>query len=295
MISICIPLFNFDSRKLICDLSEQAEKLSVPYEILAVDDASEESFRILHRELSLPCFRYVELEKNVGRSKIRNLLIRESRYPYLVFMDCDMQVLSNDYLANYLSVCRPDIVCCGGHIYEKNPPGQKYLLHWKYGTVRESLSAKDRRNKSPHVFYTSNFLVDKSLLEKIWFDEQLDGYGYEDTLIGIKFADENIPILQIDNPLVHLGLENSTLYLSKVKNALKNLNRIERSIRDEKKVSGDFSGIINVKARLQSLGLKRLFVFFYLLFDRFMESNLKGKRPGLFVFDLYRLGFYCSL
>lgn len=101
MLSVLIPIYNYDCRRLINSLSAQAENLDVEYEILAFDDGSS-LFLEENREVkNLPHVVYRELGKNIGRSAIRNLLADEARYPYLVFMDCDMQVVSDSYLKNY--------------------------------------------------------------------------------------------------------------------------------------------------------------------------------------------------
>ena len=40
MLSVLIPIYNYDCRRLINSLSAQAENLDVEYEILAFDDGS---------------------------------------------------------------------------------------------------------------------------------------------------------------------------------------------------------------------------------------------------------------
>lgn len=295
MISICIPLFNFDSRVLIRKLSEQAERLLVPYEIIAIDDGSDESFRLLHRELSLPCFTYVELPENVGRSKIRNILVEESHYPYLLFMDCDMMVASKDYLQHYLPYCSPNSICYGGRIYSDQKPEASYALHWRYGVSRESLPASKRKDNANCSFCTNNFMADKQLLKDTVFDEQLQGYGYEDTLIGLELQKKGIEIQHIDNPLIHIGLEPSSVYLSKVRNALQNLKRIENRLNEKENRTTQFSGILKMNNKLQRWRLKPLLVFFFRLSEHSLTKHLQGKHPSLFLFDMYRLGYYCSL
>ena len=117
MLSVLIPIYNYDCRRLINSLSAQAENLDVEYEILAFDDGSS-LFLEENREVkNLPHVVYRELGKNIGRSAIRNLLADEAHYPYLVFMDCDMQVVSDSYLKNYLDQIGNAQVMCGGHIY----------------------------------------------------------------------------------------------------------------------------------------------------------------------------------
>jgi hypothetical protein len=58
------------------------------------------------------------------------------------------------------------------------------------------------------------------------FDESIVTYGHEDTVFGLCLADKNIPILHIDNPAVHLGLETDETYLLKVEEGLQTLAQL---------------------------------------------------------------------
>ncbi|MDR1346867.1 MAG: hypothetical protein LBJ63_00315, partial [Prevotellaceae bacterium] len=84
----------------------------------------------------------------------------------------------------YIPYFKPDMICSGGRIYEKEQPRGKKYLHWKYGMRREAIPAEKRGENSNLGFMTCNFLIDKSLLEKNPFNEDLTGYGHEDTLFG---------------------------------------------------------------------------------------------------------------
>lgn len=72
MLSILIPIYQFDVRPLIIDLLLQAGELDIPYELLCFDDGSSEDIRALNRELvALPGVIYREMPQNMGRSRIR--------------------------------------------------------------------------------------------------------------------------------------------------------------------------------------------------------------------------------
>jgi len=115
MVTVCIPIYNNVVRNLVQGLSEQAAKLDVPCEILLIDDRSTDGCQKLNASLAnLPNVRYVELEKNIGRSAIRNLLAKSALYRYLIFMDSDVQLCSADFLQKYVDCCREGIVCYGG-------------------------------------------------------------------------------------------------------------------------------------------------------------------------------------
>ena len=75
MLSILLPVYNFDVRKLVKQLHEQGNMLEIPFEIICTDDGSEEEFKNLNSELEkLYSVSYQELKNNLGRSKIRNYL-----------------------------------------------------------------------------------------------------------------------------------------------------------------------------------------------------------------------------
>jgi len=86
MISVCIPVFNADVRKLADSLIAQAGR--IPSEIILIDDGSDAAFREMNRELKDKGVRYFELGENIGRSRIRNRFTGHAIYKYLLFLDC---------------------------------------------------------------------------------------------------------------------------------------------------------------------------------------------------------------
>ena len=72
-LSICVPVFNFDVTELVKKLDKQAGLLSVPFEIVCIDDCSDEKFIKINKEICSKYGKYIELKENIGRSKIRNL------------------------------------------------------------------------------------------------------------------------------------------------------------------------------------------------------------------------------
>lgn len=118
MLSILIPTYNYVCVKLVTDLQQQAERLECPYEILVADDASEDAFKRENRKINgIPGCKYIELQENVGRSRIRNILGRLARYDYLIFMDCDASVVSNEFLSRYMAVRNAAEVVYGGLVH----------------------------------------------------------------------------------------------------------------------------------------------------------------------------------
>ncbi|WP_010419111.1 glycosyltransferase family 2 protein [Anaerophaga thermohalophila] len=227
MISVCVPVYNADVRSLAHLLYKQAGQLAVPVELVFIDDGSDEHFRKINQEVH-KFGRYIELYPNIGRARIRNLFLKYAVYNYLLFLDCDAQIISNDFLENYLSAIPSDyadVVICGGKIYPDEKPGRNRRLRWRYGILKESFTAKERRRFPNRSFMSNNFLISRQLLVKFPFDESLSGYGHEDTLFGFNLKKNNINIVHIDNPVMNGELETNQEFLSKVNQSLFNLKR----------------------------------------------------------------------
>ncbi|MBR0361683.1 MAG: glycosyltransferase, partial [Paraprevotella sp.] len=126
MLSILIPTYNYLCAGLVCDLHQQAERLGIDYEILVADDGSQESFKVKNRIINkLPHCKYIELEENIGRSRIRNLLGRTAQYDYLLFMDCDAEVVNRDFIAKY----KPVLPYHGASVHTFRSFVQQFLLN----------------------------------------------------------------------------------------------------------------------------------------------------------------------
>jgi GT2 family glycosyltransferase len=276
------------------DLHHQAEKTGCPFEIILMDDASDERFRRKNQAIDLEQVRYIQLDENIGRAKIRNRLAEEAIFAYLLFMDCDSTVSSSKYIENYARFFESQTVCCGGRIYENKEPANSTYLRWKYGVERECASASERRKNPNAGFQTNNFLIHKSIFEKVKFNEDLAGYGHEDTLFGLELLGQGFIIQHIDNPLIHLDVETAAEFLEKTANGIKNLHRIELLLREKYPEYISHSRLMRSKLFLQKLHLSGLVAKLFNIMRRPMESYLLRKKPFLKIFDLYRLGLLCS-
>src|SRR5262245_2412084 len=122
MLSILIPVYNYDVNTLVRELKRQCDNAAIEYEIFLCDDASHESVRRINQSVSaLDNVKFKQFEKNLGRARIRNLMADEASYENLLFMDCDSEVVKDDYIKTYLAYCGTDKVVCGGRVYSKKP------------------------------------------------------------------------------------------------------------------------------------------------------------------------------
>lgn len=289
MLSILIPVYNYNVTHLVTELRRQAEELGIVYEICVLDDASTEAFRRQnHHLIQKTNIRYEELPENVGRSAIRNRLVEMAKYEYLLFMDCDSGVIMPHYLQTYLESLHPQRLLYGGRAYlPKAPVDSQYLLHWQYGRQREQQDFQERQKNPYHSFMTNNFLMPKTLFKSITFDESLRTYGHEDTLFGMELAKRNIEILHLHNPLLHMGLETAEVFLAKSKMAVYNLAQL---IKQGKNVSTRLSDTYIKLGKWKLAGLAGVTLK---MFRPFIFSYLQStQRVDLHFLDLYKLDLF---
>lgn len=298
MLTICIPIFHFEVRKLVENLSAQGEKLKIPYQILLIDDASPPQHKVWNRELRhLPHTTYIELPQNIGRSAIRNLFLQYAKYEYLLFMDCDSQVENDAYLANYVKIIQEkpqEMVVCGGRSYEKTLSSPEFYLRWHYGRMRECKTAAERNNFPYRSFMTNNFLISRTIFDKITFNTALSGYGHEDTLFGYELKKQHIPLYHIDNSLIHIGLETNTEFLQKTTQGIENLLAIYRKLAKENDFVEDVK-ILSFFSRLQKYKLTWIIGKMFALCRFLLRKNIESRFASLQVFDFYKLGLLCYL
>ncbi|HPF51851.1 MAG TPA: glycosyltransferase family A protein [Draconibacterium sp.] len=296
MLSISIPVFNIKIDNLVLALHQQAEKLNIPFEIRVYDDNSKATVKQHNRRLKeIKNVVYVELEENVGRAAIRNKMGFDSRFEWLLFIDADSRINHENYLENYIKSQQNNLVVCGGTSYSDEKPYDQNLLRWKYGTVRESISADLRNKQKGFIITSNNFMIEKNVFKKIHFREEIREYGHEDTLLGYDLFKNEIKIVHIDNPLEHTGLEDAVTFLEKSKSALINLLFIsEKMFADTEEFNVQIPFLYRYKKITRFIS-PFFFRFFFKLFGAVLEKNLKGKHPSLFLFDVYKVFYYSTI
>jgi hypothetical protein len=206
-------------------------------------------------------------------------------------------VVSADFIKNYLDTLKlggnfklpPNLpssagfLVYGGRCYTDQPPADPTLrFHWHYGREREQRTAAERSRSPYHSFMTNNFLIPKAIFIDILFDETLRQYGHEDTLFGMELAKRQGPILHIDNPLEHIGLEPVDVFLLKTEQGIENLVQLKRECKP-------------IQTRLLSAYEHYpKWIFFVLrkmptLLKSLITKQLNSKMPLLFLFDLLKL------
>jgi cellulose synthase/poly-beta-1,6-N-acetylglucosamine synthase-like glycosyltransferase len=295
MLSICIPVYNYNVCRLVEDLHKQIIKIKIPAEIIIVDDLSDEQMRITNRKISLlPNVKYIELENKLGRARIRNYFSALTSYEYLLFIDCDAMVDDDKFLGKYISEFEPNTVITGGLAYEEAKPEQSFMLRWTYGRKREVIAFSTRKISPYKSFKTFNFLIPKNIFLKIMFKENIDNYGHEDTLFGYELKKNKIKILHIDNALIHKGLESNEVFIRKTEKGLENLYRLYIEYKDNDDLINDIK-ILKFYKVIKNLKIKFFVMILYKLLHKILLRNLTGKHPYMKIFDFYKLGYMCSI
>lgn len=294
MLSICIPVYNFDMRLSLKLLGEQIQRLNEAVELIVIDDASALGFREINK-VAAQNFQYIGLEKNVGRASIRNLFLKYTTYDYLLFLDCDSLIIDEHFIAKYLEIIKtaqPPVVC-GGRVYGETPPGKEKYLRWKYGTKRESQSVGQRMKEPNNSFMTNNFLIQKSVLQEVQFDERLKDYGHEDTLFGYELLKKSIHITHINNPVGNGDIEDNAVFLEKTEYGVKNLKVIIKNMSDDQQLI-KMVRLLRIREMVKRY---RLTAFIRLLFSvtrKPIKNSLINGPFNLFLFDFYKLGLLIS-
>lgn len=296
MISILIPVNDYDIIALVHSMKDGLEKVAEYCEILIGDDGSSPEFR--NKYLALECdeVRIISTEKNVGRAAIRNKLALEAKGEHLLFIDADamIQGTAEAYLLRWLPMINTAKVFCGGTLYNETPPGDPdKILRWKYGRKVEQKKASDR-NKHPHSsFSTFNFLIEKSVFLKIRFNEELKQYGHEDTLLGYQLKKAGIDVLHIDNGLIHEGLESNREFLNKTKLGIENLSQLYDKVTDKKAFSSAVR-MLRVYNKLSAFRLTRILAGIFIRYRERMEIRLDASKISLNLFGFYKVCMFCT-
>tara|TARA_Y100000389_G_scaffold163362_1_gene166594 strand:+ start:1422 stop:2309 length:888 start_codon:yes stop_codon:yes gene_type:complete len=288
LISICIPIYNFNVVDLIVTIINQGEGIKKPFEIICIDDGSNKETLKLNAKISLhKTVNYLTLKKNIGRSKIRNLFLENASYENLLFIDCDCSIQSENFLDKYFAQLN-NLVVYGGRRHHDNPPKNKNKkLRWLYGIKKEDQNFNYRVKNPYHCFRSNNFLIKKTILSKIRFNENIKTYGHEDTFLSIELKKNKIAIFQINNPVFHEGIEDSNIFLEKTKSAIKNLVLLEKNIVDTSSIK-----LIKSYNLINKLKLTWLIFPLSKTISKTLERQLLSSRPSLKIFDLYKLIYF---
>lgn len=292
MLSILIPTYNYNTYPLVLELQRQSLELDIIFEIIVIDDCGNQFENQNQKINSLEHCCFEALDKNIGRSAIRNLLGKKAKFKHLLFLDADTIPIHNNFIQNYSVVINQDEkVVYGGIEYQKEKPNKSKLLRWIYGNARESVSF-EKRNKNPYLsLLTLNFLIHKNIFSTVSFNETIPNLRHEDTLFSYNLMQKKIKIIHIENPVYHLGLDDFTTVIKKENES----NLALKHLIDHNLLPSEYVKLSKIVAKIKKLKLNFAFVVLYTITRTILLKNLSSNNPSLFIFDLYRLGNLCKL
>ena len=294
MLSILLPSYNNICLSLVKELQLQASSIDgLMYEIIVADDGGEDlNVKEENSAINeLPNCRYITRERNVGRAAIRNFLASQAMYEWLLFIDSDVSMVSKAFIAQYLSdiqtsettVIDGGVTVCGDHRL------MRHNLRFWYEYKSQDAHTADMRRQNPHQnIHTANILVPQAVMQEHGFDERFIKYGYEDILFGKSLKERDIRILHTDNPVGLDKFETSISFLHKTEEALETLHRFSSELEG-------YNRILDITNKLKRWHLLWAVRLWHRLFSSLEKHNLMSRHPSLFVFNIYKLGYYTCI
>lgn len=285
-LSILIPTYNWDCELLVRSLQSQCTSLGIDYEIIVADDCSTDIDKRNSNKNTIEnlenCL-YIQLEENIGRAAIRNMLADRSSYSKLLFLDCDAMTKDDRFIKRYLDKSEEYDVVCGGLVHPESQPYPCVELRYKYEKRADKKRLAKYRNKEPYSRFTPfSFLIDRTTFMSIRFPEDFTGYGYEDVMFGVTLKKKEVSIIHIDNPLIHIGIEENSIFLEKTRQSIHNLYNHRNDIGNDSKLLMQYN-------RLRKIHFTWIIHIIDKIFGKLIINNLQGNRPSLFLFSIYKL------
>lgn len=292
MLSILIPIYNYNAYPLVLELHKQCLECAIDFEILCQDDASKSVLNSENEKInSLSNCNFTELKVNIAHRQNRNLLANKAKFENLLFIDGDSIIIRNNYISNYVSWLNDFDIIYGGRLHPENCPTNVQKLRWKYGKFIEDKSVEKRKLAPFQSLLFNNTVIKKDCFNKVKFDSHLTKYGHDDTQLSYQLSQFNPILKHIDNPVEHGDIDSNKEYLIKSKSSLENLIELY----NEGKINKDFSRLISLLLLLNKLKLTYLISVFYKISEGILKRNLEGNNPNLFIYNIYRIGYLCKI
>lgn len=228
-LSVITPFHRYDASPLL-------ERMRAPpagVEFILLDDGSQ-SAALLARiadaayKLGAPV-RIIVWDKNRGRAAARNRLIDETRGAYVLMLDADMLPDEPDFLQRWLDVAdlQAPQAAFGGLSLRHVTATALTALHHDMFARSDCRPAIERQHSPAQFTASSNLMVRRSFLADHPFDNAFVGWGFEDVEWALR-ANAHAPVLHVDNPATHAGLDDVETLLRKSTQAGPNFARLAR-------------------------------------------------------------------
>lgn len=292
MLSILIPIFNYNAFPLVLELHKQCLECGIDFEIICQDDASKSELNLENEKInSLSNCTFTELKVTIAHRQNRNALANAARFENLLFIDGDSIIIRNNYLSSYLAEINDFDIIYGGRLHPKLCPSNNQKLRWKYGKYIEDKSV-EKRNLAPfQSLLFNNTIIKKVSFEKVKFDTKLTKYGHDDTQLSNQLSQLNLKLKHIDNPVEHGDIDSNKIYILKTKSAIENLNYLN----EIGEINRDFSKLISLLIITNKFKLTYLISIIYKKIEHLLLRNLEGDNPNLYLYNLFKIGYLCKI
>jgi glycosyltransferase involved in cell wall biosynthesis len=228
-LSVLTPFHRYDPSTLLTRLANAPAGV----EFILIDDGSASATLLADviaaaARIGAPV-RVIVWAENHGRAAARNRLIAEARGEYVLFLDADMIPDSPRFLSIWLGVLatqRPR-VAFGGLSVAHAQADQDTALHHNLFARSDCARAQVRAQRAAQSTASANLAVRRDFLAAHPFDQRFSGWGFEDTDWALS-VERRAPILHVDNPATHAGLDDVSTLMRKSAEAGRNFARLAR-------------------------------------------------------------------
>lgn len=230
-VSVLMPFLRDDPDALLRQLDAEAAPLAGRVELVLLDDGTGDAaltarLKATLDTLSLPA-RLITLRANEGRARGRNRLTTAARGGAWLFLDSDMKPDSPRFLQTWVDLSLRDnpAVAFGGFSLDQAPTDERFAVHRALSGASECVPASERAKTPEKYVYTSNLLVRRDVFAVETFDPGFTGWGWEDVEWAMRVS-RRFPVLHIDNPATHMGLDTVADLARKYDQAAGNFARV---------------------------------------------------------------------
>jgi glycosyltransferase involved in cell wall biosynthesis len=226
-LSILIPFHRDDPTGQIATLMQDAP---AGVELIAFDDGKPDA--ALNAAVSEQISRLdapaalITARMNRGRAAARNHLARAARGSWVLYLDADMAPTPG-FLARWLDLIEGAAADALFGGYTPVDPDATTRVHARLATMSDDPSAARRTAIGPTAVCSSNLAVRRQVLSETPFDEDYEGWGWEDVDWALSAA-ERFELGHVDNPAAHAGLETVPALMAKFSRSGANFARLLR-------------------------------------------------------------------
>jgi glycosyltransferase involved in cell wall biosynthesis len=291
MISILIPTYNYNVYPLVTELHKQCLDCGIEFEILCLDDASDCYLTENQKINNLSNCQLFISDKNSGRTTSRNKLANKAFFKWVLFLDADVIPVDSNFIRTYISYINSKYqVVVGGYRYQDIQPKSEIKFRHKYGKKREEKTAIERNSDPYKYIFSGNLLIQKEAFLSTNYPHKDAHYGM-DIYFSYQLFINKIKTLHIENPIYHLGLETNEIFFKK---SLKAVESRKKFLIDCDQIE-QTSPLIKHYKTIKKYRLLPIAFLFFEITKPVLKKRILNKNPSLFCFDIYRLGYLCSI